>query len=484
MSARVLIIGLDGASHDIVTRLLHAGQLPNLSRLTSEGVNAKMHSTFPASSAPAWSSCRTGVNPGKHGIFGFWQREGYQWSLQTSYDLKVPSIERILSRRGRRVCLINVPLTFPPSPVNGIVISGMPTPGVTSSYTFPSELRAELLSSELGYSTDGFESLEDISPAKFLKRVYRRHEQRIATSLSLYGRERWDLFMVVFTLADKIQHCFWRSEPQDQDGRSFGTSSEHNSTVEKSYIALDAAVGAFLGRIGEETTVLVVSDHGFGSCTMELSPNIWLREHGFFHMHTAHKVRARSLSWTRRAGVPLPIPKITLGPPHRRVSWRNTRAFSDLFVEPFGIYLNLKGREPAGTVSEGKDAEHLLDSLQVELMDSRLPQGLPLFRTVKRSHECYHGAFADNAPDIVLDLYDPSIRLSGEFISSDLFSRPGGWPAITGSHRPTGILFASGPSIAAGSLSTDARLIDVAPTVLCLLNEDVPSYMDGRQLFE
>jgi predicted AlkP superfamily phosphohydrolase/phosphomutase len=289
--------------------------------------------------------------------------------------------------------------------------------------------------------------------------------------------------MVVFTLADKIQHCFWNAD-DDTGQTTSDLGSCPSSEVKESYVALDDTVGEFLSRTDDETTVLIVSDHGFGPCSIDLHPNVWLRERGYFRLHAAHRIRARALRWRRAAGAALPSPELTCGPPSRRVNWRRTRAFSDLYVEPFGIYLNLKGREPAGIVSTGDDAQSLLQTLEAELLESRLPSGKPLFDSVERPQEIYRGSFTKQAPDLVLRPYDPSVRLSGEFTTADLISRAEGWPSISGSHRPHGILFARGPSLGSHTTISDAQLEDIAPTVLSVLNEDIPGYMDGHPLFE
>ena len=128
-SRQVLIIGLDGATFTVIDPLLNEGALPGLARLIGSGVRAELLSTIPSATIPAWPSFMTGKNPGKHGVFDFFSRiPGGKIRLTRSEDIRTRTLWQILSDHGLRSIVLNIPNTYPPQPIDGIVISGMLTP--------------------------------------------------------------------------------------------------------------------------------------------------------------------------------------------------------------------------------------------------------------------------------------------------------------------------------------------------------------------
>jgi predicted AlkP superfamily phosphohydrolase/phosphomutase len=483
MSTRVLVIGLDGLTFDVINPLLDAGRLPNLARLRAEGLAAPLHSTYPDTSAPAWTSCRTGVNPGKHGLFSFWRVVDYEWVFMNSADLQVPAVEHILSRQGRRVCTINVPITYPPQPINGAVISGLPTPGPDSNFTYPAGLRDELLDRVGVCPVDGFGAIDDATPIRLLRQLYERHRRRRDVARYLLTSEHWDYFMAVFTVSDKIQHAFWRARARLLQGDTNELVQRFGPAIDECYELLDETVGVLLAEAGDEATVLVISDHGFGPCQNEVYPNVWLRDEGFLRLKLGHKIWARQLRWGRRNGRSLPFPRVEIGPPRRRVAWSQTRAFGSLYVESRAIRLNLKGREAQGVVTPGQEAEGLLQTLTDGFLALKMPDGQPVFGHVYRPEEVYDGPYSAQAADLLLKPNDPSTRILGKFTVGHVLHPLTEVRASTGNHRPIGILFARGPKVDARALPDVPHIMDIAPTALRALDESVPGYMDGRSLF-
>jgi predicted AlkP superfamily phosphohydrolase/phosphomutase len=483
MSTRVLVIGLDGLTFDVINPLLDAGRLPNLARLRAEGIAAPLHSTYPDTSAPAWTSCRTGVNPGKHGLFSFWRVVNYEWGFRTSADLRVPAVEHILSRQGLRVCTVNVPITYPPQAVNGVVISGLPTPGPDSNFTYPAGLHAEVLARVGDWPVDGFGGLDYASPVELLYHLYERHRRRREVARYLLARERWDYYSVVFTISDKIQHAFWRARECWLRGDTNSLIQRFGPVIDQCYEMLDETVGALLAEAGDEATVFVVSDHGFGPCYNEVYPNVWLREEGYLHVKLGHKVWARQIRWERRDGWPMLLPRIQIGPPRRRIAWRRTQAFGSLYVESRVIRLNLRGREAQGTIKPGQEAKSLLQTLTDSFLALRMPDGQPILGQVHRPEEVYDGPYAREAGDLILETNDPSTRMLGKFTVDHMIHPLTEVQASTGNHRPVGILFARGPNVNAQAPPSMPRIRDIAPTVLSVLDKAVPAYMDGRALF-
>ena len=144
---RVLVIGIDGATFDLLTPWMEEGFLPNLAALMGSGSHGPLRSTIPPITASAWTSFQTGKNPGKHGLFDFTQyRPGsYETSYVNASSVLAEPLWQVLSRQGKRVVVINVPVTYPPRPVNGYLISGMLTPSMDVEFTYPPDLYQQMV---------------------------------------------------------------------------------------------------------------------------------------------------------------------------------------------------------------------------------------------------------------------------------------------------------------------------------------------------
>ena len=140
MKPRVIVFGIDGASHSFIQHLISKKKLPTFEKFVTEGFFSSLQSTFPPHTAPGWASMFTGVNPGKHGIFQFWhtQSQHYNPPITTIEDFKWEPIWRTLERHGYQVGLLNVPMTHPPKPINGYMITWPLTP--TLHYSEPQSL--------------------------------------------------------------------------------------------------------------------------------------------------------------------------------------------------------------------------------------------------------------------------------------------------------------------------------------------------------
>lgn len=480
MPARVMVIGLDGATFDVMDPLMAQGRLPHLSGLRRDGVSSALASTFPDSSAPAWTSCRTGVNPGMHGVFEFWRLEGYRWELASSLDVRAPTVEQMLSRRGFRVCMVNVPLTYPPKPLLGVVVPGLPVPLSSRAFhvAVPDSSLASLLE---GWPPDALPDAGDAPRHVVLARYLSAHRQRAGIVAELLARGQWDFFMVVFTLADKIQHTFWRERLLFAEGDRRPEVTALGGAVDSCYELLDDTVGRLLSRTDESAHVMVVSDHGFGSCDHQFYPNVWLRQRGYLRLKPFHKIHARQIVWRSGKGR-VPRPAVVIGPPCRRIAWERTKAFGALYVESRAIWLNMRGRQPRGTVSEGEEAEALAREIADGLQALTMPDGTPVVDRVLAPEEVFRGPHTREWGDLLIRVQDPGTRILGVFTGDELVEPVTDLRVATGQHRPEGIFLARGPRVAMPPAG-GAHIMDVAPTVLDLLGVTVPPYMEGKALF-
>jgi len=514
----IAIVGLDGATWALAEPLLEAGEMPALAALRRRGAHGVLRSTIPPVTFPAWSSFMTGTNPGKHGIFDFTRRVPgtYEVAFVGSGDRRVPTMWKLLSDAGRRVAVIGVPTTYPPEPVNGIMVGGFDSPvatGIDGSFVHPRAFYDEMTRAVGPYSVTDFQELT-IGPgwhADALPKILAGVDRKRDLAMYVLRRERWDCFMMLFGASDTASHHFWMfadpcSPRFDPEGaKRFG------GALRDVYRRLDAALGAIVAALPSDATILVASDHGFGGAgTTVLHLNRWLAEHGWLAFHAGRReLGARVARGVRRAALAL-LPR---GVQERLVrrggralarrleSWSRfgaidmtrTRAFSEELNYAPSIWLNVRGRDPDGQVAPGAEYDALVEELHSALLAWRHPvSGVPIVARVHRREDLYEGPFVDAAPDLVLELgYEdgysfpclPTTPAETRSVRSlavheHVAGKGGG---MNGSHRPEGLWVLAGPGVTA-TPACEAAIVDVAPSMLHLAGLAVPAWMDGRLL--
>jgi predicted AlkP superfamily phosphohydrolase/phosphomutase len=524
---RVLVIGLDGATFDILEPWMEQGHLPNLAAIARNGAVGPLQSTIPPNSAPAWTSFMTGMNPGKHGVYGFTRvdpRESYTIKVNSGAIRRTESIWQILTERGERSILINVPMTYPPDPIDGLVVTGIDTPGLDSEFTYPPELRHEILRLIPDYTLDvrswGVTAVGE-RRAHILDDILRMVESRRQLALHLMTTEPWDVFTVVFTATDRAQHFFWRFLDPAHPLYEPAEAPKYQDAILRVYRRIDQALGEILARCDEQTTVIVMSDHGFGPQHKLFRINQWLLENDFLRLtYTSSNGLMRRLSGAARKGLYRALDGLQrlvrtrlsdrakdqlkrLFPRVREqvasqmlfsgVDWSSTRAYHTAEF-PGSIRINLKGREVNGVVEPGSEYEAVCEAIRSALEGYVDPDtGRRIVERVFRREELYWGPCLDMAPDLIVHLADYAYTIdwympmdgNGTGQSSPIVTELTGRFAVNcGSHRPTGIVMLQGPDVEGGVKLGPNQIYDVAPTLLYLLGQSVPADMDGRILTE
>jgi predicted AlkP superfamily phosphohydrolase/phosphomutase len=491
---KVVCIGLDGATFDVIDPLVAQGRLPTLAKLLNNGARAQLASVVPPLSAPAWVSFMTGANPGRHGVFHFRAMEEGKLGagLVGSWSYRGRTIFDLASRAGLRVAAFRVPLTYPPWPLNGVMVSGFPTPDPLRTYSEPPDVGARvgpLL--KLG----GMRSMV----ADFADQVenFDFYLDRSTEALvELMGGD-FDLFCYVNSITDWIAHKFWKYSDPTAPGYE-ERSLQDASPLEYFYERVDTSLGALLEAAPQDALIVVLSDHGTGPrSARRFNTNAWLSDEGLLvraEGQRARRLASKGLEWAKDV-VPKKYWLWRHSPEVLRrsagalrayggaIEWGASKTYGvrvDHHVD--GVNVNLAGREPHGSVPE-RDYEAVRDEVIAKARALADPKtGARVLEGVYRREELYEGEHAQLAPDVVLvadPAYEFGIGAERNVFSTVSEARLG---RSSATHRPDGILCLAGAGVRSGTDLGRAHLIDVPATLLWSLGLDVPESFDGRVL--
>ena len=384
-----------------------------------------------------------------------------------------------------------------------------------------------MVSPELVHPSEFFTRLKEIAPdyfilpdyeathadpmAEYARRLKKEVELRERVSLALMNSEEWDLFMVVIMAMDEVQHAFWHC----MDAKPGEPEYPYRNAIRDVYQRADEAIGRLLEHIKQDhdkpTYSFVVSDHGFGHSKYMINLNRWLMEKGFMAFQPADGFRlgattrkvVKQLATAYRRYLPSRVRELlrkrmgnqafermkgeiestlfTSG-----VDWLTTRVYA--LGAGGNLFVNLRGREPQGIVEPGTEYENLRNEVIQALQELKDPEsGDTLVARTYRREELYQGPYVERAPDLIIQWKDYANWGRGRYDSHapvfeshkkiDFTEIP-----LTGTHRPEGILIANGPGVEAVVHLQGRNLLDIAPTVLSLL--ELPGYqaLDGHFL--
>jgi predicted AlkP superfamily phosphohydrolase/phosphomutase len=473
------------------------------------GAHGDLTSIVPPVTGPAWTSFMTGKNPGKHGVYEFFQPQGDRFD-----DLPVNALRRdgqtvwdLLGQAGEKVIIVNVPVTYPPQPVNGVLISGFLTPRRRDDFSHPpallEEIEAALGPYRLHLNTPYQAGKVDV----FLDELFEVLDYRMRVLDYLVQRYEWNFLMFHILGTDRLQHELGHLLDPNHPSHDPEEAERYLPRILTYFQRVDEALGRLVDRSEPQTTVFVLSDHGSGPIYKFMSFNVWLMREGFLRLkrdpptlaqrllfelgltpELGYKVAARlgwggsrlSVDLDERARLLNLIGNVFLS--FDNVDWARTRAYSK---GNYGqIFVNVKGREPFGAVEGGAEYDQVCEDIIIHLRRIRDPEtGERIIGEIFRAEDLYDGKYAVKAPDILFLPRDMRYKALGTLaFISNRFLRPS--YGLSGDHRMNGLLICAGPLIKPGQTLEGARLIDVAPTVLHLMGQKVPRDMDGRVLME
>ena len=482
--AKLLIIGLDGADWGYVSDRLSAGAMPVLGRLAREGSFGLLRSTVPPVSCPAWPAMTTGVSPGNLGLFDLTVPDGYGKRTVSARDVAAPRLWDYVGANGGRSIIMNVPVTWPPRPIDGVLVGCLLTPQ-GAPYTCPREVGPDL-ERRFAYSPG--------HPASRRGKLRRLQQQADAFCHLLDGHP-WDVAMLVFSVTDWAQHDHWADR----------------AYIDRLFDEADAAVGRIIARAGAPN-VAVISDHGFCGADRVLNMNRLLSNLGFLRYggKSGGDVYVPNLVLRSRPGRGKAVahalsrllrPRKVLGLLHRLgieravdlipnvlwqglkshmvvwdtpIDWPATRAYLYNAL-PQTVCMNVAGRDAAGAVAPQDYAAERGELISALSQTADPLDGGPVFASITPREEAFPGRHVDRAPDLVFTVRNDAYVVSPADHPSVVWRTR----RLRGRHRSGGIYLLHGPAFRQGA-SAEARLLDMTPTLLCAAGFEPPAGVDGR----
>ncbi len=494
---RTLIFGIDGGTWSVLDTLIDQGAMPVLADLKRRGAWGVSTSVVPVNSAAAWSSILTGMPPEKHGVLDFlaWHPSGSGRTSVNATWIPRPTILDLMGEAGK-VLALKIPMTYPTWPINGQMVSGMPTPDNESAFTYPQELAAMLNPMiEKGSAGRSWE-LEGNSRHAILDQM--ESSQRVLAKMTDYliKSDTPDTCFVVARDIDELQHFFW-------DCLSGRDEYGYTPRLHKYFASIDHYLGRMLDWAGDDGRVMVISDHGFGPVEGVWHLNDWLQRRGFLSLRDnfqssgeshnitlglrleyAVKTRARRLlsrygiksDWLARS-----LEKVSMrgrsNTDLQGINWDETLAYTGNVGEEFiPVYINLAGREPHGFVKPEQ-----YEKVRSDLLHALIACEEPGILTVHRGDEFFdtHDLLNSGAPDLVIE------TISGAVQSDFALGMPQNYEASkyrNGCHRRQGMYLLAGPDVKPGEMT--ASLLDMPATIIGWMNQPVPAHFTGRVLTE
>lgn len=433
---KVFIFGLDGVPYSLLKQFIEDGIMPELAAIVKDGTLMPMQASLPEVSSTSWSTFMTGVNPAKHGIYGFmdFKKESYNIYFPRSSDIKSETFWDIAGKQQKRSIVLNIPSTYPARPLNGILTAGFVAMDLEKA-TYPKEAYDYL--NKIGYKMDVDIELAAQDIEAFKKEVDNTFEKRQEAFKFFLDNEYWDIFIAAITETDRLHHFFF-------DGFAEKNHPMHDFLI-NFYKKIDKLAGYFYKKIKDDNTLfLIVSDHGFTSIKKEVYLNAWLRENGYLGFNTDSpeslaEIDAQSLAFC---------------------------------LAPSRVYINLKDKYPSGVVSKA-EYESIRRKIKQGLLGLNV-EGEMVIKEVFFKEEIYSGPYLNDAPDMVL-LSNDGFDLKGAIKKNAIYGKG----IYTGAHtRDNATLF-----INRNIKTNGTNIVDIAPTVLSFMGLSKESeFMDGKSV--
>jgi len=447
--AKVFLFGIDGAPPELIFDKW-LDELPNIKRLMSGGIYAKVNSAIPPSTVVAWNSMISAKDTSEIGVFSYTRKDdkgGFR--LVNSKDVRCKLMWDILIEQNKKTISLYVPLSYPVKQINGCMVSGFLTPGVDSDCVYPSGIRDRI--KKLGNTDIFFDVAVGLAGHKgmeiedLLKRTYEMTDMQIKLLKDLIVSEEWDFFMSVMIGTDRLQHMLWRHF--DETHRRFIENSPHKDALKNYYKYLDERLGEVLDLLDEDTVIIVASDHGMVKQEGKININNWLIKEGYLKLKEGIDLKKRE-----RFSNDL-------------IDMDNTIAYGGGAYNA-RVYIN---KQKVGS-DYGKVKEEISEKLKAITDD----KGNKIDTKVYFAEDIYKDASSKECPDLTVYFDDLRWASNPDLGQEGLYSWKTALGADSAGHSRQGCFVISGPGIASKGKIEDIEIQQVAPTILRLLNVSVP----------
>jgi len=457
---RVLVVGLDCAPPELLFERFR-DELPNIGKMLDVGAYGRMESSHPPITIPAWMVMATGKNAGKLGLYGFRHRKPGTYNdiwLANSHSIKEKTVWDILGEQNKKVVVVGVPPAYPPKPVNGSLISCFMTPSTEKDYTYPKGLKLEIQRLVGEYIIDVEFRTDEKN--KLIKQLHEMTKQHFAVLRYLAKAKPWHFFMFVEIAVDRMHHAFWKFF--DENHHLYTPNNEYESVIPDYYKYIDSEIGELLKVAGENTVVIIVSDHGAKRMKGAFCVNQWLVEKGYLRLNKPPP-EGSSLQTVE-------------------VDWPKTQAWA------WGgyharVFFNVKGRERQGII-EPKNYESFTDQIKHDLIAIRGPKGEKWNTKAYTPEEIYPNGIGDY-PDLTVYFDDLSWRSAGTMGYRSYYLPENDKGPDDAVHSHQGVFIHYDPRANLGGKKIkDISLLDFAPTLLKTLGASIPEDMEGKIIEE
>ncbi|HOU36175.1 MAG TPA: alkaline phosphatase family protein [Candidatus Omnitrophota bacterium] len=485
---KTLILCIDGISIDKIRAMIELGKLPAFKRLIFGGVSGYLRSTIPPDSLPAWPSFTTGKNPARHGITAYFKSCGGEETAVNATMIESRKFWDSFDDAGLNSVVMNLPATYPPQDIRGIMISDYLSPA-GAVFTHPAELSDAL--TQTGYFTDlaatKFFEYDLTRPEPFLYKI----DKTLEAALSIMRNYPWDTFTLCFIDPDKAHHIF----------------GLEGGGIDAVYTRIDESLAEIIKAVDlDNTDIFILSDHGVSNYSREFALHPWLFEKGLLGLNSLHdqisaakgtsgwRMDLLCLAYRLKVSLNLPgipffhFPKEVLALNAKNpcpFDWSRTQAYS---LQPptsnyLPVFINTNGERPHGIVEKGNKYERLKDMLVREFSDLRDPDtGRLIVRRIWEREELFSGKYMADMPDLVVELEEEYIGFSGytdrKRIQNGPVFRKFDTPVLD--HSINGAFVFAGPRAQHNANVEGMALMDVMPTILYSRQLPVPSDLDGR----
>lgn len=461
---KVFVLGIDGAPPELILNKW-LEELPNIKKMIDNGISAKIRSTIPPSTCVAWTAFASGRDAGELGVYS------YTYRVNNSYDkvklinsncVKKKSIWDILSLHNKKSIILNLPLTYPIKPLNGIMVSGFLTPDMNGPCIYPENLKEEikgLLKEDYMFDIAEFAGYKNVPKEELLKLIYKMTDQHFKLIKYLIRKKEWDFFMAVIIGSDRIMHTFWSY--CDETHKKYKPDSKFKNAIKEYFQYLDKEIGEIRLMLDEDTTFIISSDHGMRKMEGRINLNDFLIKEGYLVLRDK----------------PQQLTKFKMND----VNWSKTKAYA-IGSYQGRVYFNVKGKDPKGIVKPGKEYEKLREEIIEKLRHITSDNGNKLDNRFYTPETIYPKGYTIEAPDIIVYFDNLLWGVNNDVGNNSLYS----WSTTVGSddagHAPEGVFILEDKSVKKKKDLGIINILDVMPTILKLMNIPKPKDLQGKPI--